>query len=278
MSIDRAEGGRRIVGVEERAGTVVDGLAGNRHVVGVHHAVDEPDGEPPGHQLGLAADDSFEQGAVGVLGLGGRGIVAGDGMVREHTQALDIAPSGEELERADADMARRDAGEDGPGQHRLTDHPLPGRDRGEGAGGRNAERVHRLADEILAQHRPERSATVAPARKRRRARTLELDVAAAPVAINDFPEQNGTPIAELRYELPELVPGIGCRERFRPRGNTLPREDRDPLRAFKSLGIETEIDGERPIQPHQSRRLDRCRRDPGEEAVRQARVAVVEGE
>ena len=37
----------RIVRVEEGARAVVEGLAGDRRVVGVHHAVDEADAEPP---------------------------------------------------------------------------------------------------------------------------------------------------------------------------------------------------------------------------------------
>ena len=41
--VDRAEHRVRAVGVHERARAVVDRLPGDRHVVGVHHPVDEPD-------------------------------------------------------------------------------------------------------------------------------------------------------------------------------------------------------------------------------------------
>src|ERR1700729_21481 len=71
---------------------------------------------------------------------------------------------------------------------------------GEGSGCRNPERRHRLADDVFAQDGPERRASVAPPRKRRWARSLELDVAAHAVAIDHFAEKNGTAVTELRYE------------------------------------------------------------------------------
>lgn len=48
--VDGAEGGFGVEGVDEGAGAVVDGFAGEGHVVGVHDAVDEADGEPLGDE------------------------------------------------------------------------------------------------------------------------------------------------------------------------------------------------------------------------------------
>ena len=70
--IDRAECFRRIVGVHESARTVVDGLARDGHVVGIHHAVDESELHPMGDQFGLPLDDSLEQREVGILGSAAR--------------------------------------------------------------------------------------------------------------------------------------------------------------------------------------------------------------
>ena len=53
----------------------------------------------------------------------------------------------------------------------------PVRDDRQRPRGRDAERVHRLADQHLAQHRPDRGLAVAAARERRPARALEGDVA-----------------------------------------------------------------------------------------------------
>jgi hypothetical protein len=44
----------------------------------------------------------------------------------------------------------------------LAEHRLPARRDGEAARGRDSQRVHRLADDVLAQHRAERRASIAP--------------------------------------------------------------------------------------------------------------------
>src|SRR5580700_1400801 len=44
--IDRAEGGRRIVRIDEGARSKINGLSRKRSVVGIHHAMDEADMHP----------------------------------------------------------------------------------------------------------------------------------------------------------------------------------------------------------------------------------------
>ena len=66
-AVDGAEDGGRVEGVHERARPVVDRLAGDRHVVGVHHAVDEPHEHPLRDQRGLRLDDAAEQRQRGPL-------------------------------------------------------------------------------------------------------------------------------------------------------------------------------------------------------------------
>src|SRR5262249_56273829 len=99
------------------------------------------------------------------------------------------------------------------------------RHSGERSGRRNPERRHRLADDIFAKDRPERRSSVAQSRKRRRARTLELDVAAHPIAIDHFAEKNGTSVTKLSYETPELVAGINHGERLASKGQPGPCGD-----------------------------------------------------
>ena len=136
-------------------------------------------------------DDAVEQCAIAVVGCAGLGIVPRDDVVGERAERLDIAARGEELEGADADMARGDAGQDGARQGFLAQHLLAGGDGGERPRRRHAERRHRLADDVLAQHRAERRPAVAAAREGRRARALELDVAALAVAV-DRPRRAGS--------------------------------------------------------------------------------------
>ncbi|MNW57937.1 hypothetical protein D3C74_357750 [compost metagenome] len=54
LTVDGTEYGRGVVRVHKGTGPVVDRLAAKGHVVGVHHAVDEPDQLPLGDQRGLA--------------------------------------------------------------------------------------------------------------------------------------------------------------------------------------------------------------------------------
>ena len=59
--VDRTEDLARMEAVHEGAGAEIDGFAGKRDIVGVHHAVDEPDPHPGGNQACLHLHDPFEQ-------------------------------------------------------------------------------------------------------------------------------------------------------------------------------------------------------------------------
>ena len=251
--VDRAEHRVGLVGVHEGAGAVVDGLAGDRAVVGVHDAVDEAHQHPLGHQVGLARDHAIEQGAIRVLLVARIGIVAGDDMVGQQAQRLAIAARSEELEGADADVAGRDARQHRARQHGLAHHRLAGGDRRERARGRDAERRHRLADDVFAQHRTQRRTAIAAARERRGPRTLELDVAPHARAIDHLAQQDGAAIAELRHEVAELVAGIGERDRLGAGGEAVAGQDLDGLRRRQHVGIEAELAGQRLVDLDQAR-------------------------
>ena len=144
--------------------------------------MDEADQQPARDEIGLARDDAGEQRVIGPLGWSSVRIVPGDDVVGEPADRVGVAADGEELEGADADMARGDARQHRAGQRGLADDVLAGDDGGERARGRDAEREHGLADDVFAQHRPERGAAVAAAGERGAARALELDVAADAVS------------------------------------------------------------------------------------------------
>jgi len=103
-------------------------------------------------------------------------------------------------------VARGHAGEDGPGKgvSRKTGSPVV--NRRQGARGRDTQRVHRFADKVFAQHRPQRCAAVTTAGKGRASRALELDVAANAGAVEDLAHEDRPAIAQLRNETAELVP------------------------------------------------------------------------
>jgi hypothetical protein len=61
-----------------------------------------------------------------------------------------------------------------------------------------------------------RSAAVAIAGEGRPPGTLKLDVPPLAVRPDDFAKQHGASIAELPYEVPELMPSVGECDRRRP--------------------------------------------------------------
>ena len=201
LVIDAAEDGFGVIRFHEGAGAVVDGFAGERHVVGVHHAVDEAGVEPLGDQPGLAFGHGAQQGdvALGGVGLGGqRRVVAGDGVVGQAAQGVDVAAGGEELEGAHAQVAGGHTGEHGAGQRALAVDGLAGGGHGQRAGGGDAQRVHGLADEGFAQHRADGGLAITTAREGRAARAFESDVAALAVAVDQLAQQQRAAVSQLR--------------------------------------------------------------------------------
>ena len=238
--------------------------------------MDEPDQQPAGDQRRLARHHALQKGTRRHRRVGGGRIVPGDGVTGQLRQRLAIAAGGEELERADAEMAGGDAGEDRAGQDRLAQHPRAGRDRRQGAGGRDAERRHGLADQIFAQHRAKGGAAVAAARERRTACPLKLDVASPAVPVDHLAEQDGAAIAELGHEAAELVARIRHGDRVGALGRAGARQHGDTVRPLQRIRIQPEFDGKRPVEQQQVRRGRHRRLDTGKKALREARVGVVE--
>src|SRR5262249_30370382 len=198
----------------------------------------------------LARDHQVEERAIPVRGANCLRVMPRDDVISEAPDRIQIALRREELEGADTDVAGRDAGQYRAGQRRLAPNRLASRHSGERSGRRNPERRHRLADDIFAKDRPERRSSVAQSPKPRRARPLELDVAAHPIAIDHFAEKNGTSVTKLRYETPELVAGINHGERLASNGHPVAREDLHTLRCGKLSRIKLEMPGEFLIQPN----------------------------
>ena len=96
----------------------------------------------------------------------GAGVVAGDRVVGQAPQQVEVAGRGGVFEAAHPQVAGGDAGQHRAGQRRLALHRPARRHHGQGSRGGDAQRVHRLADDVLAQHR-----TRPPPGRRRRGRT-----------------------------------------------------------------------------------------------------------
>lgn len=65
--VDRAGDLVGVIRIRKGAGSVIDGFAGDRYGVGVHHAMDEPRRKPARNQVGLPRDDRIEERAIGPL-------------------------------------------------------------------------------------------------------------------------------------------------------------------------------------------------------------------
>ena len=92
-------------------------------------------------------------------------------------------------------MAGGDAGEDGTGYGGLAVDDFAGGDGGEGAGGRDAEGGHGLAEEILAEDGSEGGSAVAAAGEGRGSGALELEIVAQAVRGDDLAEEVGAAVA-----------------------------------------------------------------------------------
>src|SRR6056297_808739 len=260
-----------MVAVHEGAGAVIDGFARDAAIVGVHHAVDEAEAEPVRHQRRLTLHDGVQEGR----GIGCVGIMPGDRIVEERLQRLGVAPCGKDLERTDAQVALRHPGQHGAGQGLFPYDPLAGPYGGQRAGGRHAKGVHRFAHHVFTQHRPQPGAPVAHAGIGRATRSLELNVAADAIGAHGLAQEHRAPVAKLRVVLAELVAGIKLCQRRCAFGQGIAGEH------VREVGIIQPVDAQvvrkRSVDRNQGRCFHGLGGYPGEKAVGQGGVAVVEG-
>ena len=208
--VDRAVDGARPVEVHEGAGPVVDGLAADRAIVGVHHTVDEAEPLPARDEPRLRLQHVAEEGDVGPLRVGCLGGDARDHVVGQRAQRLAVAAGREELERAHAHVALRHAR-----QHRARHGPFPV-DRLAGGDGRerarrgDAQPVHGLAHQVFAQHGAEGP--------RGRRRGVRRGWARSPSAArrDERPRRRRSPRAEARDRPPAAAPSCRTGSRRRP--------------------------------------------------------------
>jgi hypothetical protein len=148
-------------------------------------------------------------------------------------------------------MAGGDPGEHGSRQRGLAAHHAPGRHHGQGTRRGDAEGVHGVADDVLAQHRAHRGPAVPAAGEGRAAGTLEVQVARAAVGAGELAEQQGAPVAEPRAEPAELVPGVGLGDRRGAGRDGGPDQQPDALGAAQPGGVQAELGGQRIVEDEQ---------------------------
>jgi hypothetical protein len=110
--------------IHEGAGSVVDGLACYRHVVGVHDPMDKADKQPLRDKGCLVRNHLIKKGAIGVRGACRLWVMPRDDVISEAPDRIDVATRCEKLEGADPDVARCDASQNSAGQIRFAQNQL----------------------------------------------------------------------------------------------------------------------------------------------------------
>ena len=164
LTVDGAEDRGWVVGINEGARPVINGLAAQGHIVGVENAVDKANAHPLGHEGRLPFDDRFEQGFSGFRVVGALREMALERVEGEGLEGLDITHGREQLKSADANVAGSNPREDCAGKSCFAEDRFAGQSDREAAGRRNAQRVHGLAHEVFSKHWAQCRATVTPAR------------------------------------------------------------------------------------------------------------------
>ena len=180
----------------------------------------------------------------GLSGVGGVGVVAGDGVVGERAQHVGVAGRGGVLERAHPQVARGHPAEHraGQGRSRGTCSPVATTDKR--PRGRDPERVHRLADEVLAQHRAHRGPAVAAAGERCAPGPLQVQVAPVARAVDDLAEQQRPAVAEAGLVEAELVARVGLRYGRDPLRQPVAGQQRHPRGRPQRRRVETQLVGQ----------------------------------
>jgi hypothetical protein len=174
-----------------------------------------------------------------------------DGVVGEPAQEGDIPGRPGVLEAAHPEVAAGHSGEHGSRQHGLATHRASGRHDCQGAGGGYAERVHRLADDVLAQHRSDGGQAVAPSRERSAPGTLQVQISQPAVGVDDLAEEEGAAVAESRCVAAELVTGVGLRHRGGAVGDEVADQQAQALGGLQRVAVQTELGGQRFVEDQQ---------------------------
>ena len=135
----------------------------------------------------------------------------GDRVVGQTPQQGRVVAHGRVLERPDAEVARRNPDEHRTRLQALPHHLFSGGHDCQRPGGGDPERVERLADQELPQHRPEDGLAVAAPGEWRATGALQVHVATASVGVEHLTEQQRATVTEARRQETELMTGVRLR-------------------------------------------------------------------
>ena len=231
--------------------------------------MDEADPHPFGDQPRGAFADLAEPGGVQRFAFAAKvREIPRDAEIGELAQQLDIAAQGRQFEMPEAQERRRDPAHDRTRLHlrmavveHVADHALAAADQAQRAGGRDAEVVHRLAAQELADRRTQHRAAVGAARIRGRAGALQLQFAALAIGQHGLAQRDRAAVAQLPGPMAELVAAVIGRERLHAGQQRIAGEHRGEFGRGHVFIAETELGRHFPRMRQQPRGSHRGRLD-----------------
>ena len=184
-------------------------------------------------------------------------------MVGQAAQESDVTGGPGVLETAHAQWLLATRVSTAPGSTVSRCDGPPGRHDGEGPRGGDAQGVHRLADDVLAQHRPDDCEAVATAGEGCAAGALQVDVAEAAADVGNLTEQQRTTVAQTAGEYqPNWWPAYACATGVAPSGSSLPISRGSPSGLRRNVRVKAQVGGQGFVQ-HQQPRIRNLLRLPG---------------
>ena len=262
--------------IHEGARSVIDRFPGNRHVVGVHHAVNESELHPVGDQFGLTPHNTFQQRMIRPVGPSCFRIKTADRVVRQDLQVLMVPARRKPFERAHTNVRPGHTHQDASWNRSLPHHGFARGQGGQRPRRRHPQCRHRFRHEVFAQNRSQSRTAVALSGKGCRSGPFELNVAAHAGRISDFSQKNGAAVSQLRHKAAELMARVHHRQRFCTVRPTIPRQNGHAVVGCQPFRIRAKLFGQIVIELQQARSTNRCRIDAAEEGFRQPGPGVVE--
>ena len=200
--------------------SVIEALGGNRDIVAVEHAVDEPGGDVGGGEPCRAFGGPGQQARGGILvfAFGFLAEIMVQAIVGQRADIVVLVEESEPLEGPDPYMAVAQ-----PDQHRRSGggglvvalQRLAGLDQGEGLAGLDAERLEHFRGENLTHRALERQPAVAESAIGCLAGSLGAEIEQSSFAVAKLCEQEAAAVADVGIVHPELMAVIAQRQRRR---------------------------------------------------------------
>ena len=179
-----------------------------------------------------------------------------DGVIGKRVEQR-LLPARCVLKGAHTQVAARNARQHSTGQHGLAHDGFARCNHSQTARGRDPQRMHRFADDVLTQHRPHGGTPIAAARVGRLPRAFEGDVHTLAGWCEVFAQQQGSSITKHR-EVAKLMARIRLRDGLGALGQHLTRPDARSLQRILRDIVQAQL-ARQSVVPHHHLRCTHTR-------------------